>query len=73
MRFRDPNIPSGDRVEIFIMPQTLPKIKKLLSIVGGHIVFQETEDGYIHMILEKDTSQKEQGNVSPFSDTRNTS
>ena len=54
------------------MPQTLPKIKKLLSIVGGHIVLQETEDGYIHMILEKDTSKKEQGNLSESSGVKKT-
>ncbi len=28
-------------------------MKKLLSIVGGRVLFEEHKKGYVHMILEK--------------------
>ena len=53
LRFRNPETPVGDKVEIYIKPETTLKMKRLLSIVGGRILLQETKDGYVHMIIEK--------------------
>lgn len=57
MRFRDPKTPVGDKIEVFIRPETITKMKKLLSIVGGKIIFEKKERDYVHLIIEKsDTS-----------------
>ena len=58
LRFRNPDVPVGDKVEVFMKTETLPKMKKLLSIVGGKILLEEKKDGYIHMIIQK-TSAKD--------------
>ncbi len=57
LRFRNPETPPGDRIEIFIKPETEPKMRKLLSIVGGSIVLEERHHDYIHMIVEKKHQQ----------------
>ena len=64
LRFRDPQTPPGDRIEIFITPDTAVKMHKLLSIVGGKIVTEDTHPEYIHMIVEKLPST---GQASPRS------
>lgn len=53
IRFRNPKTPIGERIEIFIRPDTLPKMKKLLNIVRGRIIQQDIHSDYIHMIVEK--------------------
>ena len=63
LRFRNPDVPKGDKVEVFIKPETVPKMKKLLSIVGGRVLLEEHEKGYVHMILEK-TSPPESLNAT---------
>jgi len=40
-------------VEVFIKPETIEKMKKLLSIVGGKIIFERKEKDYVHLVIEK--------------------
>ena len=40
-------------MEVFIKPETVPKMRKLLGIVGGQIIEEDAHPGYVHMILEK--------------------
>ena len=63
LRFRNQEVPEGDRVEVFIRPETVPKMRKLLSIVGGRVLLEEHEKGCVHMILEK-TSPPESSNAT---------
>ncbi|MEA1868112.1 MAG: hypothetical protein U9N19_08440 [Thermodesulfobacteriota bacterium] len=40
-------------METLIDYKTLPKIKKLLNVVGGRILLEETHYNFVRLIIEK--------------------
>ena len=61
LRFKDPKTPAGYRIEVFLRPDTMPKMEKLLSIVGGKIIFRDDQKDFIHLVVEKTPPKKEDG------------
>ena len=59
LRFRDPDTPIGFKIEVSLRPDTMPKMKKLLSILGGKIIFREDNKDFIHIIVEKTDIRKD--------------
>ncbi len=53
LRFRNPDTPAGYKIEVLIDGETLPKMLKLLKVTGGQILFQQKEETYIRLIVEK--------------------
>jgi len=43
----------GYRMEILIDYETLPKMKKLLNVVGGRILLKEAHYTFVRLIIEK--------------------
>ncbi len=39
----------------------MPKMEKLLSIVGGKIIFRDDQKDFIHLVIEKTPVKKENG------------
>jgi hypothetical protein len=53
LRLRNPATPKGYQMEVLFDLDIMPKMNKLLAIVGGKILLKEIHKTYIRLIVEK--------------------
>ncbi|MGB9712452.1 hypothetical protein [Dissulfurimicrobium hydrothermale] len=53
LRLRSPNTPREYRIKVLIMPDVMPKMIRLLNIVGGKVIKEHHGHGFIELIIEK--------------------